>query len=165
MEKTFLSKQGVNSFRGKQGKYKRKREIKEKQNFCHLPWTSGSVNTWQREKYSINYFKGGPLPLRCDLSRVLIFTCSMSHIRPYLFSSPEAEDDVRDIGKNDFPSVLLQPMLSNANLAGRASQQPRCRMITVAYLFVIMPNATIVVKIYLTLIFRGISQKESAHHL
>ena len=97
--------------------------------------------------------------------RVLIFACSMSHIRPYLFSSPEAEDDVTDIGKHDFPSVLLQPKLSNANLAGRASQQPRCRMITVAYLFVIMPNATIVVKIYLTLIFRGISQKESAHHL
>ena len=66
--------------------------------------------------------------------RVLIFACSMSHIRPYLLSSPEAEDDVRDIGKHDFPSVLLQPMLSNANLAGLASQQSRCRMINVAYL-------------------------------
>ena len=33
-----------------------------------------------------------------------------------LFLSREDDDDVRDIGKHDFRSVLLQPMLSNASL-------------------------------------------------
>ena len=34
-----------------------------------------------------------------------------SHIPPYVFMSPEDEDDIRDIGKHDFPSVPLRPML------------------------------------------------------
>ena len=37
--------------------------------------------------------------------------------------------------------------------------------ITVLYLSVLMANGEIMVKIYLTEIFQGISQKESAHHL
>ena len=41
----------------------------------------------------------------------------MNHISQYLFLSREDDDDVRDIGKRDFRSVLLHPMLSNANLA------------------------------------------------
>ena len=32
-----------------------------------------------------------------------------------LFLSREDDDDIRDIGKDDFGSVLLHPMLSNAN--------------------------------------------------
>ena len=37
------------------------------------------------------------------------------HIPPYLFLSREYDDDVREIEKkNDFRSVLLPPMLSNA---------------------------------------------------
>ena len=39
----------------------------------------------------------------------------MNHIPPYLFLSREDDDDVRDIGKHDFRSVLIHPMLSNAN--------------------------------------------------
>ena len=39
----------------------------------------------------------------------------LQHVPPYLFLSREDDDDVRDIGKHDFRSVLLHPMLSNAN--------------------------------------------------
>ena len=46
--------------------------------------------------------------------RVLLFICCMSHIPPHLFLSREDDDDVIDIGKHDFRSVLLHPMLSNA---------------------------------------------------
>ena len=35
------------------------------------------------------------------------------HIPPYLILSRDDDDDVRDIGKHDFRSVLLHPMLSN----------------------------------------------------
>ena len=38
-----------------------------------------------------------------------------SHIPPYVFMSPEDEDDVRKIGKHDFLSVPVHPLLSNAN--------------------------------------------------
>ena len=38
-----------------------------------------------------------------------------SHIPPYVFMSPEDEDDVRNVGKHDFPSVPLHPLLSNAH--------------------------------------------------
>ena len=37
------------------------------------------------------------------------------HIPPYLLLSQEDDHDVREIGKHDFRSVLLHPMLSNAN--------------------------------------------------
>jgi len=37
------------------------------------------------------------------------------HIPPYLFLSRESGDDVGDVGKHDFRSVLLHPSLSNAN--------------------------------------------------
>ena len=40
----------------------------------------------------------------------------------------------------------------------------RLRMIVAAYLSAIMTNGTIVVKIYLTLIFQGISRNENARH-
>ena len=55
--------------------------------------------------------------LRCDLSSSTspVYSMSMSHILPYVFLSREDDDDVRDIGKHDFRSVLLHPMLSNAN--------------------------------------------------
>ena len=39
----------------------------------------------------------------------------MNHIPPYLFRSQEDDDDVRDIGKHNLRSVLLHPMLFNAN--------------------------------------------------
>ena len=47
---------------------------------------------------------------------VNLFACSMNHISPYLFLSREDADDndVRDIRKRDFRSVLLQPMSYNA---------------------------------------------------
>ena len=67
----------------------------------------------------------------CDAiyRRVLLFVCSMNHIPPYLFLSREDDDDVRDIGKHDFRSVALHPMLSNANrpikrvVQGKSSQE------------------------------------------
>ena len=37
------------------------------------------------------------------------------HIPLYLYLSRKDEDNVRDIGKHGFPSVLLHSMLSNAN--------------------------------------------------
>ena len=46
-----------------------------------------------------------------------------SHIPPYLFLSREDDDDVRDIGKHDFRSVLLHLMLSNANRCPTANDQ------------------------------------------
>ena len=55
----------------------------------------------------------------CDAiyRRVLLFVCSMNHMPPnFFFLSGEDDDDVRNIGKHDFRSVLLHPMLSNANL-------------------------------------------------
>ena len=36
----------------------------------------------------------------------------MNHIPPHLFLSREDKDDVRNIGKQDFRSVLLHSMLS-----------------------------------------------------
>ena len=48
-----------------------------------------------------------------------IFVCCMNHIPPYLVLSREDDDDVTDLGKHDFHSVLLQPMLSSANLSVR----------------------------------------------
>ena len=67
----------------------------------------------------------------CDAiyRRVLLFVCGMNHIPPYLFLSREDDDDVRDIGKHDFRSVVLHPMLSNANppikpvVQGKSSQE------------------------------------------
>ena len=52
------------------------------------------------------------LPLRYNLS--LLFVCSMNDIPPSLFLSREDDDDVRDIGKHDFCSVLPHSMVSNA---------------------------------------------------
>ena len=53
--------------------------------------------------------------LRCDLSTSTSPVYSMSMHEPYVFLSREHDDDVRDIGKHDFRSVLLHSMLSNAN--------------------------------------------------
>ena len=39
----------------------------------------------------------------------------MNHIPPYSFLSREDDDDVRNIGKHDFCSVLRHPMCPNAN--------------------------------------------------
>lgn len=41
------------------------------------------------------------------------------YILPYLFLSRKEDDDIREIGKHDFRSVLLQPKLSNFNLNER----------------------------------------------
>ena len=52
------------------------------------------------------------------------------HIPPYLFLSRETDDDVKDIGKHDFPSVLSHPTLSNAirsSLDMRIRNWPRGR--------------------------------------
>ena len=48
--------------------------------------------------------------------RVMLFICSMNHIPPCLFLSREDDDELRDLGKHDCLSVLLQPVLFNANL-------------------------------------------------
>ena len=63
--------------------------------------------TWRR---SANFFKGCSLGY-CDAiyRQELHFVCSMNYIPPYLFLSREDEDDVRDIGKFDFRSLLLRP--------------------------------------------------------
>ena len=45
----------------------------------------------------------------------LLFVCCMNHIPPYLFRSREEANDVRHIGTHDLSSILLHPMLSNAN--------------------------------------------------
>ena len=57
------------------------------------------------------------LSLYCDAiyRRVILFVGSVNHIPPYLFLSRADDDDVRDIGKHDFRSVQLHPMLFNAN--------------------------------------------------
>ena len=39
----------------------------------------------------------------------------MNHILPYLFLPRGDDDDVRDIGKHDFRSVVLHSLLSNAS--------------------------------------------------
>ena len=66
----------------------------------------------------INFFKGSSLCFGDSIyRRVLLIVCSMNHVPPYLFLSREDDDDVRDIGKYDLRSVLLHPMLSNANQA------------------------------------------------
>lgn len=57
---------------------------------------------------SINFF----CFCRAIYRRVLLFFCVMNHIPPYLFMSRVHDDDVRN---NDFSSVLLYPMLSDAN--------------------------------------------------
>ena len=54
--------------------------------------------------------------MRCDLSTST--SLWLQHVPPYLFLSREDDDDVRDIAKHDFRSVLLHPMLSNANAYG-----------------------------------------------
>ena len=71
------------------------------------------------EKQSINFFKGCSL-CYCDAiyRRVLLFVCSMNHVPPDLFLSREDDDDLSDIKKHYFRSVLLHPMLSNASLLG-----------------------------------------------
>ena len=43
------------------------------------------------------------------------------HILPRLFLSRQDDDDVRDIGKHDFRSVLLHAMLSHTNRRKQAA--------------------------------------------
>lgn len=56
-------------------------------------------------------------------------------------------------------------LLVGRNKAGKASKLPRWQMVTVVYLSVIITNSTILLKIYLALIFRGIRRNKSIHHL
>ena len=70
--------------------------------------------------------KYGGIWRRSIYRRVLLFVFNTNHIPPYLCLSREDDDDVRDIGKHDFPLVLLHPMLSNANHI-RKLRQPRWR--------------------------------------
>ena len=53
-----------------------------------------------------------------DLSTGTSLVCSMNDIPPYLFLSREGDNDVRDIGKHDFRSVLLHTIVSNVNRRG-----------------------------------------------
>ena len=80
-----------------------------------------SLTTWSpsrdRNKYcgirrrSTNLFKGFSL-CYCDAiyRRVLLFACTLSYLPLYFFLSQMDDDDVRDIGKHDFPSILHHPM-------------------------------------------------------
>ena len=43
------------------------------------------------------------------------------HVPPYLFLLRDDDNDVKEIGKHDFRSVLLHPMLANANRAPAAN--------------------------------------------
>ena len=59
----------------------------------------------------------------CDLcccdgiyQRVRLFVCSMNYIPLYLFPSRKDDRDIKDLGKHDFPWVLLRPVLPNAHL-------------------------------------------------
>ena len=45
------------------------------------------------------------------------------HIPSYLYLSRKDDDDVRGIGKHDFRSVLLHPMLPNANRLRHAASE------------------------------------------
>ena len=47
--------------------------------------------------------------------RIHLFVYSLNHIPRYLFLSREDDDDVTDIGKHDFRSVLRHRIVSNAN--------------------------------------------------
>ena len=65
------------------------------------------------------YENGRSTSSRYALSAMLcdLFTSTslwLQHVPPYLFLSREDDDDVRDIGKHDFRSVLLHPMLSKS---------------------------------------------------
>ena len=64
------------------------------------------VHTANKEYSSINRIAIAPLEEVID----------RLHIAPYLFLSREDDDDVRDIGKHDFPSVLPYPTSFNDNL-------------------------------------------------
>ena len=72
------------------------------------------------------------LLLRCDLSSSTspVYSMSMSHILPYVFLSREDDDDVRDIGKHDFRSVLLDPMLSVVGTAITKGKNTSSRLFT-----------------------------------
>ena len=83
---------------------------------------TSSSSSRDRNKYgaiqrgSINFFKGCSVCYcNAPYRQVLLFVCLMNHIPPYLFRSREDDDDVRYIGKHDFRSVELHPLLSNAN--------------------------------------------------
>ena len=64
----------------------------------------------------INVFRERSL-CYCDAiyRQVLLCVNRVNHILPYLFLSRGDDDDVRDIGKHDFRSVVLHSLLSNAN--------------------------------------------------
>ena len=81
------------------------------------------VGIWRR---SINFLKGCSL-CYCDAiyRRVFLFVFSLNHIPPYLFLSREDDSDVRDVGKHDFRSVVLLPMLSNANPSGNRTRDKK----------------------------------------
>ena len=61
------------------------------------------VHAANKEKYSPYLFLN------------MVHAANKEMYSPYLFLSREDDDDVRDIGKHDFRSVLVHPMLSNAN--------------------------------------------------
>ena len=70
--------------------------------------------------------------LRCDLSSSTspVYSMSMSHILPYVFLSREDDDDVRDIGKHYFRSVLLHLMLSVVGTAITKGKNTGSRLFT-----------------------------------
>ena len=68
--------------------------------------------------WSITFFKGCSL-CYCDAiyRRAILFACSMNHIPPCLLLSRADDDDVRNNGQCDFRSVLIHPLLSDANFS------------------------------------------------
>ena len=79
-----------------------------------------AVLSWKKYMWiwSITFFKGCSL-CYCDAiyRRAILFARSMNHIPSYLYLSRADDDDVRNNGKCDCRSVLIHPMLSNANFS------------------------------------------------
>ena len=53
----------------------------------------------------------------------LLLRCDLTTNASLRLQYEEDDDDVRDIGKHDFRSVLLHPMLANVNPAERAGMK------------------------------------------
>jgi len=79
---------------------------------------------WRR---LINFFRGCSL-CYCDAiyRGVLVFVWSINPFSTTLISLTEDDDDVRDIGKHDLRSVLIHPILPNANHKTKLKSSRSC---------------------------------------
>ena len=66
------------------------------------------------------------LLLRCDLSRSACLCLKHEPYSTTLISLTEDDDDVRDIGKHDLRSVLIHPILPNANHKTKLKSSRSC---------------------------------------